>query len=84
MQGILSGIRGLCQGVGPAVFGFIFYMFNMDLTSDGDQTGHIGVGPAFPMPHIRIQPFESKVITPERNASRERVPFIDKVWLADL
>jgi len=80
VQGILSGVRGLCQGIGPAVFGFIFYLFNLDMTTDGDGTGHIGVGPAFPLPHIRIQPFESKVITPTRNtSSQEKIPSTDRV-----
>ncbi|CAK5114482.1 unnamed protein product [Meloidogyne enterolobii] len=55
VQGILSGIRGLCQGLGPAVFGLIFYAFGMDLTSDDESAGHIGVGPQFPVPNIRFQ-----------------------------
>ncbi|VDP20657.1 unnamed protein product [Soboliphyme baturini] len=32
-QGMLAGIRGLCQGLGPALFGLIFYVFNVDLSS---------------------------------------------------
>ncbi|KAF7630762.1 MFS domain-containing protein [Meloidogyne graminicola] len=55
VQGILSGIRGLCQGMGPAVFGLIFYAFGMDLTSDAESAGHIGLGPQFPVPNIRLQ-----------------------------
>jgi MFS family permease len=68
VQGVLTGIRGLCQGFGPALFGFIFYMFNMDLTEDSDATGHIGVGPQFPMPNIRPQPFDH-IMIPNRNES---------------
>ncbi|KAJ8306223.1 hypothetical protein KUTeg_016768 [Tegillarca granosa] len=30
-QGIITGIRGLCNGLGPALFGFIFYLFHVDL-----------------------------------------------------
>ncbi|CAD5217410.1 unnamed protein product [Bursaphelenchus xylophilus] len=68
VQGVMTGIRGLCQGFGPAMFGFFFYMFDMDLSADGDEpTGHIGVGPQFPMPHIRLQPFETKIISPSKN-----------------
>lgn len=26
-----SGVRGLCNGLGPAVFGLIFYLFNVNL-----------------------------------------------------
>ncbi|KAH9278736.1 Tetracycline resistance protein, class B [Echinococcus granulosus] len=30
-QGLLTGIRGLCGGLGPAVYGFIFFIFQVDL-----------------------------------------------------
>ncbi|KAI1697587.1 major facilitator superfamily domain-containing protein [Ditylenchus destructor] len=78
VQGILSGIRGLCQGVGPAIFGLIFYEFGMDLSLDNENTGHIGVGPQFPVPNIRMQPFD-KVITPTRNVtSQEKIAIRDQ------
>lgn len=32
-QGVITGIRGLCNGLGPALFGFIFYLFKVDITS---------------------------------------------------
>ena len=35
-QGIVTGTRGLCNGLGPALFGFIFYLFNVDLNEFGD------------------------------------------------
>jgi hypothetical protein len=28
---MVNGVRGLCNGVGPALFGFTFYLFNVDL-----------------------------------------------------
>ncbi|XP_035698937.1 hippocampus abundant transcript 1 protein-like isoform X1 [Branchiostoma floridae] len=31
VQGIITGIRGLCNGLGPALFGFIFFVFDVDL-----------------------------------------------------
>ncbi|XP_036276003.1 hippocampus abundant transcript-like protein 1 isoform X3 [Pipistrellus kuhlii] len=31
-QGIITGIRGLCNGLGPALYGLIFYMFHVELT----------------------------------------------------
>ncbi|XP_053425278.1 hippocampus abundant transcript-like protein 1 [Nycticebus coucang] len=34
-QGIITGIRGLCSGLGPALYGFIFYMFHVELTESG-------------------------------------------------
>ncbi|XP_070562649.1 hippocampus abundant transcript 1 protein-like isoform X2 [Ptychodera flava] len=30
-QGMITGIRGLCNGLGPALFGFIFYLFHVQL-----------------------------------------------------
>ena len=35
-QGVITGIRGLCNGLGPALFGFIFYLFHVDL-NDADS-----------------------------------------------
>uniref|UniRef100_A0A1I7YN93 MFS domain-containing protein n=1 Tax=Steinernema glaseri TaxID=37863 RepID=A0A1I7YN93_9BILA len=77
VQGVVTGIRGLCQGLGPALFGFVFYTFNMDLNVDGDGTGHLGVGPQFPVPNIRLQPLygsNSKVIAPSRNVTMPDTP----------
>jgi len=31
VQGMINGVRGLCNGLGPALFGFTFYLFNVDL-----------------------------------------------------
>jgi hypothetical protein len=28
---MVNGVRGLCNGFGPALFGFTFYLFNVDL-----------------------------------------------------
>lgn len=33
-QGMVTGMRGLCNGLGPAVFGLIFYVFHVDLNED--------------------------------------------------
>ena len=30
-QGVITGIRGLCNGLGPALFGLIFFLFDVDL-----------------------------------------------------
>lgn len=32
VQGMITGIRGLCNGLGPALFGFIFFLFNVELS----------------------------------------------------
>ena len=31
VQGMVTGIRGLCNGLGPAMYGVIFYLFHVDL-----------------------------------------------------
>ncbi|CAF1081385.1 unnamed protein product [Rotaria sordida] len=31
VQGMVNGVRGLCNGLGPALFGFIFYLFDVNL-----------------------------------------------------
>ncbi|KAH8365471.1 hypothetical protein KR093_001062, partial [Drosophila rubida] len=46
VQGMITGMRGLCNGLGPAVFGVIFYLFNVDLNVDQDayvKSGHTSV-----------------------------------------
>ncbi|KXJ19279.1 hippocampus abundant transcript 1 protein [Exaiptasia diaphana] len=45
VQGIITGIRGLCNGIGPALFGFTFYLFHVNLddmptTPPTIQTNH--------------------------------------------
>ncbi|KAK5611787.1 Hippocampus abundant transcript-like protein 1 [Crenichthys baileyi] len=32
VQGMVTGIRGLCNGLGPALYGFIFFLFNVELS----------------------------------------------------
>lgn len=41
-QGVVTGIRGLCNGLGPALFGFIFYLFHVDLNESMDPK-HKGI-----------------------------------------
>lgn len=58
VQGMVTGIRGLCQGIGPALFGAIFYAFNVDLQDDNNGApSHVGV---FPVP----QASRHRVLTP--------------------
>lgn len=37
VQGMITGIRGLCNGLGPALYGFVFYLFHVELT-DADSS----------------------------------------------
>lgn len=45
VQGMVTGMRGLCNGLGPAMFGVIFYLFHVDLNEDN-------VGPTHSTIHI--------------------------------
>lgn len=38
VQGIVTGIRGLCNGIGPALFGLVFYVFHVHLDEDATAT----------------------------------------------
>ena len=38
-QGMVTGIRGLCNGIGPALYGFIFWIFNVNLNETQSQGG---------------------------------------------
>lgn len=46
-QGMITGIRGLCNGIGPALYGFVFWIFRVNLneTSQASQDGNKG-GPS--------------------------------------
>uniref|UniRef100_A0A1A8H6N0 Major facilitator superfamily (MFS) profile domain-containing protein n=1 Tax=Nothobranchius korthausae TaxID=1143690 RepID=A0A1A8H6N0_9TELE len=39
VQGMITGIRGLCNGLGPALYGLIFYLFDMELTDTQPEAG---------------------------------------------
>uniref|UniRef100_A0A8C6U530 Major facilitator superfamily (MFS) profile domain-containing protein n=1 Tax=Neogobius melanostomus TaxID=47308 RepID=A0A8C6U530_9GOBI len=53
VQGMITGIRGLCNGLGPALYGFVFFMFNAfineapDLTHVPDPQRTLVPGPPF-------------------------------------
>ena len=36
---MVTGMRGLCNGLGPAMFGVIFYLFHVDL-NDNPSLSH--------------------------------------------
>jgi len=39
VQGMVTGIRGLCNGLGPAMYGLIFYLFHVDLNEQDGEEG---------------------------------------------
>lgn len=40
VQGMVTGVRGLCNGLGPAMFGLIFSLFHVDLNEKGATAEH--------------------------------------------
>lgn len=45
-QGMITGIRGLCNGLGPALYGFVFYLFHVELSEmDPAESPEKGVKP---------------------------------------
>uniref|UniRef100_A0A674E4Q5 Major facilitator superfamily domain containing 14A2 n=1 Tax=Salmo trutta TaxID=8032 RepID=A0A674E4Q5_SALTR len=58
VQGVITGIRGLCNGLGPAFYGFIFYLFHVELT-DLDAVDSPGNGPK---PNMANPADESSII----------------------
>ncbi|XP_046708650.1 MFSD14 family MFS transporter [Silurus meridionalis] len=46
VQGMITGIRGLCNGLGPALYGFVFYLFHVELNEmDAAEGGEKGTKP---------------------------------------
>uniref|UniRef100_A0A8P4GFF4 Hippocampus abundant transcript 1 protein n=1 Tax=Dicentrarchus labrax TaxID=13489 RepID=A0A8P4GFF4_DICLA len=45
VQGMITGIRGLCNGLGPALYGFIFFLFNVELNSMDPIQGDFNIDP---------------------------------------
>ena len=39
-QGMITGVRGLCNGLGPALYGLIFYLFHVDLNDKNGKISH--------------------------------------------
>lgn len=41
VQGMVTGMRGLCNGLGPAMFGLIFYLFHVDLNEEHSRDPNV-------------------------------------------
>ena len=52
-QGIITGIRGLCNGLGPALFGFVFYLFHVNLNEHKDKNAEMPQANNFSMPYVQ-------------------------------
>ena len=54
-QGVVTGIRGLCNGLGPALFGFIFFLFHVDLNEPREEdkvAAHVANQSIHPTPSV--------------------------------
>ena len=40
---MITGVRGLCNGLGPALYGLIFYLFHVDLNDKGHKISHSNI-----------------------------------------
>ncbi|XP_034565076.1 hippocampus abundant transcript 1 protein isoform X1 [Notolabrus celidotus] len=45
VQGMITGIRGLCNGLGPALYGFVFFLFNVELNAMDPIQGDFSIDP---------------------------------------
>uniref|UniRef100_A0A3Q0S862 Major facilitator superfamily domain containing 14B n=1 Tax=Amphilophus citrinellus TaxID=61819 RepID=A0A3Q0S862_AMPCI len=45
VQGMITGIRGLCNGLGPALYGFVFFLFNVEFNSMDPIQGEYDIDP---------------------------------------
>uniref|UniRef100_A0A8C1PUF0 Major facilitator superfamily (MFS) profile domain-containing protein n=2 Tax=Cyprinus carpio TaxID=7962 RepID=A0A8C1PUF0_CYPCA len=57
VQGMITGIRGLCNGLGPALYGFIFFLFNVELS------GITSIQPDYAIP-LQTSPEVQKTLIP--------------------
>uniref|UniRef100_A0A673W712 Hippocampus abundant transcript 1 protein-like n=1 Tax=Salmo trutta TaxID=8032 RepID=A0A673W712_SALTR len=58
VQGMITGIRGLCNGLGPALYGLIFFMFNVELNTIDPIQGE------YPIDPLPINPPTEKSLIP--------------------
>ncbi|XP_030630407.1 MFSD14 family MFS transporter isoform X2 [Chanos chanos] len=45
VQGMITGIRGLCNGLGPALYGFVFNLFHVELNELSPESQDKGTKP---------------------------------------
>lgn len=54
VQGMITGIRGLCNGLGPALYGIIFFLFNVELNELDPNDSSIPKDPKTEVQHFTI------------------------------
>lgn len=66
VQGMVTGMRGLCNGLGPAMFGVIFYLFHVDLNDDPhyreEQGENVTAGQLDTIPQVSLFKFICTVL----------------------
>ena len=62
--GVLTGFRGLCMGLGPAVFGVLFYLFHVDLGSSTAVSLHVNSTQMEHLlpPALQVSPHQSGIL----------------------
>ena len=66
VQGMITGIRGLCNGLGPALYGFVFYLFHVELTDlDGVDGADKGSKPNMANPTDEVSPPSGRATSSE-------------------
>ena len=62
--GVLTGFRGLCMGLGPAVFGVLFYLFHVDLGSTTAVSLHVNSTQMEHLlpPALQVSPHQSGIL----------------------
>ena len=54
VQGMITGVRGLCNGLGPAMFGLIFSLFHVDLNEKVSDNGSSSAVHRQPTPDLTL------------------------------
>lgn len=58
---MITGIRGLCNGLGPALYGFVFYLFHVELSEmDPAESPEKGAKPNMANPTDEVSAFRNK------------------------
>ena len=69
---MVTGVRGLCQGLGPALFGLIFYLFNVDLEMEEPADF---LPPRVPKPRPAFRPHPNHPSIPYATTLTTKAPF---------
>lgn len=68
VQGLITGVRSLCGGIGPAMFGLLFYMYDVDMYEEikaNPFSPHTAQDPQ--KPFIAPDLIESSSVAPDAN-----------------